>query len=305
MDVILSDLDFTREEDDVHFNQYQMMQLNNLTMYVALKTLKIGGTVLLKSLKGQQKEKNERYLKLFFQDFTEIKHNLIESFDYDEVFYLGKGFKLNPTLDHYKKFIEAMIKGDLDGLSDQDIPPEFMTIEEIDRERFKILAKLSETQFPIPKKWVTQLRSNTRYQGVDWDKYDLNVQQEDLTEEQEDQFLRLMSQTKKKYEDIDEAIADSEKFLEKWKLYRSKRQIKKDSALLEEGETLGDDSEYQEMKQLEDELKRIGAVDDIDDLFTDGRNYELEKELEMAKEMEKDPNFVKNYNEAIIAGISP
>lgn len=76
-----------------------MIKLNYQTMDLVMKTLRPGGTLVLKGLRGFNEARHKKVLSLMFKELSSVKTLpvLDDEREKHELFYIGYGFKLNDT----------------------------------------------------------------------------------------------------------------------------------------------------------------------------------------------------------------
>jgi 23S rRNA (uridine2552-2'-O)-methyltransferase len=81
------------------------MDLNKMTIDVCTKNLKIGGTVVMKTLSGTMEKDAYRMFKVYFKEFLRVKPRASRPRS-SELYYLGKGYGLSKEYEMFKKIEE-------------------------------------------------------------------------------------------------------------------------------------------------------------------------------------------------------
>jgi len=76
-----------------------------MTIDVCTKNLKIGGTVVMKTLSGTMEKDAYRMFKVYFKEFLRVKPRASRSRS-SELYYLGKGYGLSKEYEMFKKLEE-------------------------------------------------------------------------------------------------------------------------------------------------------------------------------------------------------
>ncbi|CAD8059302.1 unnamed protein product [Paramecium sonneborni] len=289
VDLIISNLE-SRSQNDRDIDNFEQIRLNRIALNIALKTLKTGGTMLIKARDGLPEEQNQKFISLFFRELIKVRPLTVQ-LDFIKHYYLGLGFKQRDEYLKYPTFFQKVLNFQDGELLEEEIPPSFQTQAERDLEILEFLQYASQHQIAVTQSQIDEIKQNPRYKNLDWEKYPLFIVPGPLTEYQEQMILIARYNGKLSFtpntNSVEQDIKEGQEIINK--IERALQTDEKSSELLEEGEILG-----QEIKEEDEEIKLMKE-----------KMKNIEKE-ELIKKMKKeDLNKLNNWlNESTLKFIS-
>ncbi|CAD8047845.1 unnamed protein product [Paramecium primaurelia] len=259
VDLIISNLE-TRSQNDRDIDNFEQIRLNRIALNIALKTLKTGGTMLIKAREGLPEEQNYKFINLFFRETIKVRPQTAK-LDFLKHYYLGLGFKQRDEYLKYPTFFQKVLNFQDDELLEEEIPPSFQSQAERDLEILEFLQYASKHQIAVTQNQIDEIKQNPRYKNIDWEKYPLFIVPGPLTEYQQQMILIARYNGKLSFtpntNSVEEDVKKGQEIIEK--IEKALINDEKSNELLEEDEILGQDNkeETEELKIMKEQINRI------------------------------------------------
>ncbi|KAL4479469.1 hypothetical protein ABPG72_011791 [Tetrahymena utriculariae] len=163
VDVVISDMapNFSGDLDQDHL---LIQDLNNMTIDVCTKNLKIGGTVVMKTLNGTLEKDVFRMYKIYFKEFLRVKPRASRARS-SEIYYLGKGYGLSKEYEQLKKIEEKREKGI--PIDDDDIPDLGFTDQELLEQTRSVILQMYDQGKTLTEEQIKEFKEIPEL-NIDW-----------------------------------------------------------------------------------------------------------------------------------------
>ncbi|EAS03933.3 ribosomal RNA large subunit methyltransferase (macronuclear) [Tetrahymena thermophila SB210] len=163
VDIVISDMapNFSGDLDQDHL---LIQDLNNMTIDVCTKNLKIGGTVVMKTLNGTLEKDVFRMYKIYFKEFLRVKPRASRARS-SELYYLGKGYGLSKEYEQLKKIEEKREKGI--PIDDDDIPDLGFTDQELLEQTRSVILQMYDQGKTLTEEQIKEFKEIPGL-NIDW-----------------------------------------------------------------------------------------------------------------------------------------
>eukprot|EP01016_Furgasonia_blochmanni_P009040 TRINITY_DN1373_c0_g1_i1.p1 TRINITY_DN1373_c0_g1~~TRINITY_DN1373_c0_g1_i1.p1 ORF type:complete len:539 (+),score=132.83 TRINITY_DN1373_c0_g1_i1:83-1699(+) len=259
VDVVLSDMapNFMGDQDVDHMG---ISVLNAVALRVCFHNLKIGGTLLMKSLYGTYENKFFDLYSLYFKNFIRIKPSASRSRS-TELFYLGTGYKLNEKYMKHNQIIQKATnkKGELDWskLRQEDFAAIGIDVKQMEKFLDQMLKKAVIPNVSMEKEIKKQIAAQTRKDAPDLKDYGVSIGPE--PSEDSEEIFKV--QRKRSFMQENEG-----KFTFAKRVPQSFKEM---------------EEEYERQKKIYEENKKAANAPDDEGLFFPEEEYKSSRTTEM------------------------
>ncbi|KAL4442318.1 hypothetical protein ABPG74_005659 [Tetrahymena malaccensis] len=163
VDVVMSDM-APNFSGDLDMDHLLIQDLNNMTIDVCTKNLKIGGTVIMKTLNGTLEKDVFRMYKIYFKEFLRVKPRASRARS-SEIYYLGKGYGLSKEYEQLKKIEEKREKGI--PIDDDDIPDLGFTDQELLEQTRSVILQMYDQGKTLTEEQIKEFKEIPGL-NIDW-----------------------------------------------------------------------------------------------------------------------------------------